>query len=307
MKESDTFYIFNRKEWNKLNTATDIRLTSEELEALRSLNDRISMRDVKEVYLPAIHILNTYIKHYDNRQIEKKRLLNQSPKTDPYVIGITGSVAVGKSTTARLLQTLLSRMYKDRKVSLITTDGFLYPNDVLKRENLLQRKGFPESYDMPRLIDFMADIKNGKPNVKVPVYSHELYDIVPGEYDIIDQPDILIVEGINVLQLPTNEKIYVSDFFDFSIYIDAKPERVEKWYLQRFGMLLQTAFKDPNNYYATFANKERQEAFEMARKVWAQVNLKNLQENILPTRFRADMILHKTSGHYIDHVLLRKY
>lgn len=183
----------------------------------------------------------------------------------------------------------------------------MYPNKVLKEEGILHRKGFPESYDMLRLIDFMADIKNGRPNVQVPLYSHELYDIVPNEYQVIDRPDILIVEGINVLQLPANEKIYVSDFFDFSIYLDAEPHRIQKWYLERFGLLLQTSFQDPENYYAPYALKTRQEAFEMARSVWKNVNLKNLQENILPTRFRADMILHKTTDHYIDQILLRKY
>lgn len=307
MKHSDTFYIFDREEWTKLNTGKQIRITDEELESLRALNDRVSLTDVKEVYLPTLHILDTYINHYDNRQKEKKELLNLPVHTDPYVIGIAGSVAVGKSTTARLLQTLLSRAYKDKKVELLTTDGFLYPNDVLRRENLLQRKGFPESYDMVRLIDFMADVKSGKSNVKVPVYSHALYDIVPNMYDTIDRPDILIVEGINVLQLPSNEKIYVSDFFDFSIYLDSEPDRIEKWYLERFGLLLQTAFRHPDNYYAAYAGKDRKVAFEMAQTVWENINLKNLQENILPTRFRADMILHKTSDHFIDQILLRKY
>lgn len=307
MKSSDTFYIFDRKEWKKLNNESNITLTKEELDALRSLNDRVSMNDVEEVYLPMLQILDSYIRHYDNRQKEKKKMLQLPVHSDPYVIGVTGSVAVGKSTSARLLQTLLARTYKDKKVSMITTDGFLYPNQVLKRENLLNRKGFPESYDMSRLIDFMADVKKGKRKVKVPLYSHDLYDIVPNEYEIIDRPDILIVEGINVLQLPANEKIYVSDFFDFSIYLDAKPERIEKWYMQRFGLLLQTAFKEPENYYAAFADKKRKEAFDMAYNVWKTINLKNLEENILPTRFRADMILHKTSNHYIDQVLLRKY
>jgi len=307
MKQSDTFYIFDRQDWKKLNTTTRISVTDAELEAMRALNDRVSMTDVREVYLPTLNILDTYIKHYGSRQIEKKQLLNCPGKEDPYIIGIAGSVAVGKSTTARLFQTLLARAYPEKKVDLLTTDGFLYPNKVLKEEGILHRKGFPESYDMLRLIDFMADIKNGRPNVQVPLYSHELYDIVPNEYQVIDRPDILIVEGINVLQLPANEKIYVSDFFDFSIYLDAEPHRIQKWYLERFGLLLQTSFQDPENYYAPYALKTRQEAFEMARSVWKNVNLKNLQENILPTRFRADMILHKTTDHYIDQILLRKY
>lgn len=307
MRYSDTFYIFDREEWQKLNTGKQIQITDEELNSLRALNDRVSLEDVREVYLPALHILDTYIHHYDNRQKEKKELLNLPQQTNPYIIGIAGSVAVGKSTTARLFQTLLSRAYKNKRVELLTTDGFLYPNNVLKRENLLQRKGFPESYDMARLIDFMADVKSGKKNVRVPVYSHELYDIVPDTYAVIEQPDILIVEGINVLQLPSNEKIYVSDFFDFSVYLDAEPHRIEKWYLERFGLLLNTAFQNPDNYYAAYAGKAKQEAFKMAQTVWENINLKNLQENIMPTRFRADMILHKTTDHFIDQVLLRKY
>lgn len=307
MQESDTFYIIDREEWKSLNEKTTLSLTDEELESLRALNDRVSMKDVTEVYVPILQVLYTYIKNYDQRQKEMKKLLNQPKKRDPYIIGIAGSVAVGKSTLARLLQTMMSRAYKDKKVDLITTDGFLYPNEVLKQKGILNRKGFPESYDMHRLITFMGDVKSGHRKIKVPVYSHKSYDIVPDEYRTIDQPDILIVEGINVLQLPANEKIFVSDFFDFSFYVDAEPDRIEKWYLERFGLLLQTAFQDPSNYYYQYAIGDRKEAFEMARNVWKTINLTNLQEYILPTRFRADMIIHKTTNHYIDQLLLRKH
>lgn len=307
MQESDTFYIIDREEWKSLNEKTTLSLTDEELESLRALNDRVSMKDVTEVYVPILQVLYTYIKNYDQRQKEMKKLLNQPEKRDPYIIGIAGSVAVGKSTLARLLQTMMSRAYKDKKVDLITTDGFLYPNEVLKQKGILNRKGFPESYDMHRLITFMGDVKSGHRKIKVPVYSHKSYDIVPDEYRTIDQPDILIVEGINVLQLPANEKIFVSDFFDFSFYVDAEPDRIEKWYLERFGLLLQTAFQDPSNYYYQYAIGDRKEAFEMARNVWKTINLTNLQEYILPTRFRADMIIHKTTNHYIDQLLLRKH
>lgn len=309
MKESDSFYIIDRDEWKTLNNNNnkEISLTEDEIESLRSLNDQVSAQDVKEIYLPILQVLHKFIKHYNERQVEIKELLNRPAKRDPYIIGIAGSVAVGKSTLARFLKTMMTRAYPNQKVNLITTDGFLYPNEVLEERNILNRKGFPESYDMHRLISFMGDIKSGRRNIQVPLYSHSLYDIVSDKYEVVDQPDILIVEGINVLQLPANEKIFVSDFFDFSFYVDAEPDRIERWYLERFGVLLQTAFTDPSNYYYPYAIGDRKEAFEMARNVWRTVNLKNLEEFILPTRFRADMIIHKTTDHYIDQILLKKH
>lgn len=308
MKESDTFFIIDRDEWKQLNNLEhDISISDEELEALRSLNDKISLEDVKDVYVPIVHMLNLHITHYNELQTALQKRLNQPQKRTPYIIGVAGSVAVGKSTAARLIQTLLSQIYKDITVNLITTDGFLYPNEELKKRGIMNRKGFPESYDMQLLLNFLADIKNGKPNVKVPVYSHQLYDIVPDEYHVLEQTDILIVEGINVLQLPANEKLFASDFFDYSFYMDAEPRNIEKWYLQRFGMLLQTAYLNPNDYYYPYAMGDRKEAFDMARRVWETVNLKNLDQYILPTRFRADMIIHKTTDHYIDQILIRKH
>lgn len=307
MQKSNTFYIFDREDWTSLNTAENFSMTDKELEELSALNDKVSLKDVREIYVPLASILDIFIKNYNKEQMHLKKLLNIEPEKVPYVIGIAGSVAVGKSTLARLLQTILAQYYKDKKVDLITTDGFLYPNEILEERDIMNRKGFPESYDMHRLITFMGDVKSGKPNVKVPKYSHDVYNIVPGEYHVIDRPDILIVEGINTLQLPANEKIYASDFFDFSFYVDAEPDNIEKWYLQRFGILVDTAFRDPKNYYNRFANVEREEAFDYAKKVWKEVNLKNLVDNILPTRFRADAILHKTTNHYIDQILLRKH
>src|SRR5699024_8835195 len=234
----------------------------EELEALSALNDNVSLKDVREIYVPLASILDVFIKSYNKEQEQLRKLLKTPQKRAPYIIGIAGSVAVGKSTLARLLQTILAQFYKDQQVDLITTDGFLYPNEILEEKGIMNRKGFPESYDMHRLITFMGDVKSGKAKVQVPKYSHNIYDIVPGQFQMIDQSVILIVEGINTLQLPANEKIYASDFFDFSFYVDAEPENVEKWYLQRFGILVDTAFKDPTNYYNRFADIDRVEAFD---------------------------------------------
>lgn len=307
MQKSNTFYIFEREEWKELNTNGSFSMTDEELEALSSLNDNVSLKDVREIYAPLASVLDIFIKGYNEQQWNLKQLLDVVPKKVPYVIGIAGSVAVGKSTLARLLQTILAESYKDKKVDLITTDGFLYPNEVLESRGIMNRKGFPESYDMHRLITFMGDVKSGKPDIQVPKYSHAIYDIVPDEYITINQPDILIVEGINTLQLPANEKIYASDFFDFSFYVDAEPENIRKWYLQRFGILVDTSFQHEDNFYNIFADVEREEAFDYAKNVWKNVNLRNLEDYILPTRFRADVILHKTTNHYIDQILLRKH
>ena len=307
MKESATFHIIEREEWKKFNTDSITSLSSIELEELKGLNDQISITDVEDVYIPIVHILDTYLKNYEQLQDGKNKFLKKDIIHKPYIIGIAGSVAVGKSTTARLLQTMLSRVYKEKSVELITTDGFLYPNKILLEKDIMNRKGFPESYDMNRLISFLGDVKNGKTSVVSPVYSHEYYDIIEGEEHVLEQPDILIVEGINVLQLPANQQIYISDFFDFSIFVDADAELIEKWYLQRFGLLLSTAFKQPGNYYSSYAEGDREEAFEMARGVWKTVNLENLKEFILPTKNRAELIIHKTENHYIDQILLKKY
>ena len=307
MQKSNTFYIFDREDWKSLNTAENFSMTDEELEALSALNDNVSLKDVREIYVPLASVLDVFIKSYNKEQEQLRKLLNTPQKRAPYIIGIAGSVAVGKSTLARLLQSILAQYYKGQQVELMTTDGFLYPNEILEEKGIMNRKGFPESYDMHRLITFMGDVKSGKANVQVPKYSHSIYDILPGQFQVIDQPDILIVEGINTLQLPANEKIYASDFFDFSFYVDAEPENIEKWYLQRFGILIDTAFKDPMNYYNRFADIDRVEAFDFAQNVWKEVNLKNLVDYILPTRFRADAIIHKTTDHYIDQILLRKH
>lgn len=307
MRKSNTFYLFGRDEWTEMNTAERFYMTDKELEELSALNDNVSLKDVREIYVPLATVLDIYIEGYNIQQTKIKHLLGTIPRSAPYIIGVAGSVAVGKSTLSRLLQTILTQYYKDKKVEMITTDGFLYPNEVLEQKGLMNRKGFPESYDMHRLITFMGDVKSDVRNIKVPKYCHQIYDIVPDEYQTIDRPDILIVEGINTLQLPANEKIYASDFFDFSFFVDAEAENIEKWYLQRFGVLVDTAFTNPNDYYYKFSRMDRLDALEYAKGVWKEINYRNLVDNILPTRFRADAIIHKTTDHYIDQVLLRKH
>ena len=309
MKNEMKYYEISRDEWRVFHGRGDAYtgITDTELEQIRGLNDRISLADVSDIYLPLRHLIQMHYEQYQIRQAEKSEFLEIKPHRTPFVIGIAGSVAVGKSTTARLLQLLLSRAYPDKKVQMITTDGFLYPTATLKQKGILDKKGFPESYDMPHLIQFMNAVKNNVGPVKAPKYSHQIYDIVHDEFDVIDDPDILIVEGINVLQLPSTEQIYVSDFFDFSIYVDAQADLIKKWFLERFDLLLDLAKDDPTNYYYPYAISDRQSAFKMARRVWRDINLQNLNEYILPTRNRADVILHKTKHHVIDKVFLRKY
>ena len=292
MQETMNFYQIPREQWQGFYTNGMMPFTQEELDNIKSLNDRISVQDVEDVYVPLCHLIHLYMKEFESLTLSKGLFLHRYVKMPPFIIGIAGSVAVGKSTTARLVQNLLSRLFPRRTVQLITTDGFLYPNEVLEARGILDRKGFPESYDMEALINFLNAVKSGESEIK---------------FEIINQPDILIVEGINTLQLPANQQIYVSDFFDFSIFVDAQPDLIEKWYLERFESLLDTAFQKPNNYYYQYAIGDRGEAIKMAKEVWKNVNLKNLHEYILPTRSRADIILHKTKHHSIDEVFLRKY
>lgn len=309
MNSSKKHLHFSREEWKKFyrNGNGIPPLTEEELQEIKSLNDRISLQDVQDIYMPLTQLIHIYMKADEALQLSKGLFMQSYQGNTPFIIGIAGSVAVGKSTTARLLQMMLSRTFKRRNVQLITTDGFLYPNKVLEERGIMDRKGFPESYDMELLINTLDQVKSGKEIVDVPVYSHDVYDIVPDETEQINEPDILIVEGINVLQLPSNEQIFISDFFDFSIYVDAEPEQIEKWYLTRFEALLDSAFLKPDNFYYSYAIGDRSEALAMAKDVWKNVNLKNLEEFIMPTRHNADVILHKTEGHNIDSVAMTKY
>jgi type I pantothenate kinase len=306
------YVTLQREEWRTLRASTPLPLSEEELERLRSLNDRISLDEVREVYLPLSRLLNLYVAAKQNLYVATNAFLGNLGEKVPFIIGIAGSVAVGKSTTARIIQTLLARWPNHPKVDLVTTDGFLYPNRILEERGIMNRKGFPESYDVKALIRFLADVKSGKPEVHAPVYSHLTYDIVPGESIVIRQPDIVIVEGLNVLQTSGADvhskapRLFVSDFFDFSIYVDAKEEHIQNWYVERFQALRETAFRDKTSFFHRFSTLTDEEAVEMALRIWREINGKNLAENILPTRERADLILEKGEDHSVQRVRLRK-
>lgn len=310
--EYSPYHFFSSEEWAKFRADTPLTLSADEVKRLRSLDDPIDLDEVRRIYLPLSRLLSSHVEASQLLFEQRNRFLNMGDvNKTPFVIGIAGSVAVGKSTTARILKELLARWPSSPKVDLITTDGFLYPNEVLRRENLMERKGFPESYDIGALLRFLSAIKAGQPNVKAPRYSHLTYDVLPNEFTVIDQPDILIFEGINVLQsrdLPAGGRIVpiVSDFFDFSIYIDADEDFIHNWYVNRFMNLRQTAFRDPNSFFNRYASISEEAALSIAEGLWQNINLKNLRQNIVPTRPRADLILRKGKNHLIDTVALRK-
>jgi type I pantothenate kinase len=306
------YHHFTAEEWAKFRADTPLTLTADEISRLRSLDDPINLDEVRRIYLSLSRLLSTHVEASQRLFRQRNRFLTlpDASKT-PFIIGIAGSVAVGKSTTARVLKELLARWPSSPKVDLITTDGFLYPNAVLQREDMMQRKGFPESYDVGQILRFLSAIKAGEQNVKAPRYSHLTYDVLPDDYTLVDRPDILIFEGINVLQsrpLPADGKIVpiVSDFFDFSIYIDADEEQIHQWYVQRFMKLRETAFRDPTSFFKRYAVIDADAAKTVAEGLWENINLKNLRQNILPTRPRADIILRKSRDHFIETVSLRK-
>ena len=305
------YRIFTRDNWAKLRDDAPMTLTADEVTRLRSLHDRLDMAEVEDIYLPLSRLLSIYVAATQRLFRAQQRFLGTEGAKMPFIIGVAGSVAVGKSTTARVLQALLARWPHVPRVDLVTTDGFLLPNAVLAREGLMERKGFPESYDLPALLRFLSDVKAGRRPVRAPVYSHLVYDVLPNHWVEVDRPDILIVEGLNVLQTgrpPKDGKAipFVSDFFDFSIYIDADEDVLLAWYVDRFLTLRGTAFRDPKSYFHRYASLSDKEAVEVATAIWNKINLVNLRENILPTRQRADLILNKRRTHAVEEVALRR-
>ena len=302
----DRYLAFGRDEWAELRAATPLTIREPELEMLRGINDKIDLDEVAAVYLPLTRLINLYVSATQNlHKVSATFLGTMAPKV-PYVIGIAGSVAVGKSTFARILQSLLTRWPDHPRVDLITTDGFLFPNTVLDDRGIMNRKGFPESYDTKSLLKFLRDLKSGTPEVTAPVYSHVVYDIVDGENISVCQPDILILEGLNVLQVGSESNEFVSDYFDFSIYIDADEEHIEQWYIERFQTLRETVFRDPNSFFQNYAHLSDDEAVATARAIWREINGKNLVENIEPTKSRASLLVHKGVDHRVTDVQLRR-
>ncbi|MGV9775702.1 type I pantothenate kinase [Streptosporangium sp. NPDC003464] len=304
--DATPYVELSRAQWSELRKNTPLTLTEDELEELRGVDDPIDLAEVTDIYLPLTRLLNLHFTGARQRSAALNTFLGASQRPAPYILGVAGSVAVGKSTTARLLHTLLARWPEHPRVDRITTDSFLHPNKVLAEKDIMHRKGFPDSYDRRALVRFVADVKAGLPEVSAPVYSHLEYDIVPGATQTVRRPDILIVEGLNVLQPAPPTALAVNDYFDFSIYVDAKVEHIRDWYVDRFHKLRRTAFEDPKSYFRHLAELSDAEATEFARNVWRDINERNLVENIAPTRGRAGLVLHKGADHSIRRVRLRR-
>lgn len=304
------YISFDREQWKALRASTPLLLSEEDLVALRGLNDQVSLREVGEIYVPLSRLLNLHVAAVQHLYEARQAFMGSPALKVPYIIGIAGSVAVGKSTFSRVLRALLARWPDHPKVDLVTTDGFLLPNAQLEARGLMQRKGFPESYNQRGLLHFLADIKAGAPKVSAPVYSHLHYDIVPGVLQYVEQPDILMIEGLNVLQSPNESRdgsrLFVSDFFDFSIYLDAAENLVERWYIERFLRLRDTVFQNKSSYFHRYASLNEEEAVQTARQIWEEINLVNLRENVGPTRERAHLILEKRADHKVKNVMLRR-
>jgi type I pantothenate kinase len=302
---------FTKQEWGRLRAATPLTLTEKDLAELHGINERISLEEVALVFLPLSRLLNLYVAATQNLRQASDTFLGALPSPVSYVIAVAGSVAVGKSTTARVIQALLSRWPNHPKVDLVTTDGFLFPNRVLEDKGLMNRKGFPESYDLRRLLQFLSDLKSGKPELEIPVYSHEAYDVLPDKTQTIRQPHIVIIEGLNVLQTGHDRRsppplTFVSDYFDFSIYVDAEEAHIRQWYVDRFLTFQRTVFQNKNSYFHRYANLTMEKATETAVQIWESINAVNLRSNILPTRERATLILEKAQDHSVQAVKLRK-
>jgi len=309
-KTLSPYRLFSVDEWAALRRNTPQPLTEAELEQMRGMNERVSLAEVEQIYLPLSRLLSFHVASAQELNVGLRRFLEIESGKVPYIIGIAGSVAVGKSTVARVLRSLLARWPEHPKVDLVSTDGFLLPTATLEEREIMHRKGFPESFDRAGLMQFLSDVKSGKRHLQAPVYSHLRYDIVPGQFIEVDQPDILIVEGLNVLQTPGpklgEQNVFVSDYFDFSMYVDAKSDDIRQWYVDRFLSLRTTVFNQPGAYFSHYASLNTEEAIETANNIWHSINEVNLNENILPSKNRAKLILRKGADHAIEFVKMRK-